>query len=258
MRHILMFFAVWFLLPTDVITRAEDLPGDKAVVVGLDYYYNHEFRNGKQYHYTWEDVDQTGYSKLGELVRGLGAKTVSIRGPASQKALADVDIYIIVDPDTPRETKEPHYILDQEIEAIVAWVKRGGVLVLLGNNKDQVEFEHFNKLAGRFGVTFNEDTRKNSMDRKKLLMHSFPDHPLFKNVKGLYIRGMSTLTVRQPAKEIYNFQGDGIMAVCRAGKGSVFALGDPWCYNEYIDREDNRQCVTNLFEWLIGTVGEGD
>lgn len=250
---LLTLLVVWFLLPTVNAVIADDSARDIKAVVGLDYYYNHEIRAGKQFHYTWEDTEQTGYSKLGELLRSLGAKTVSVRESASEKSLRDVDVYIIVDPDTPRETKNPHYIEDKEIDAIVDWVSRGGVLVLLGNNEDQAEFGHFNKLAGRFGITFNEDTRKNSIDRKKLLMHSFPDHPCFENVEGLYIRGICTLKVEKPAEEIYNFQGDSIMAVCRCGKGMVFAVGDPWCYNEYINHADNRQCVANLFKWLIGT-----
>ena len=252
-KQLLALSAFCLLLPAAVPTSADDLTDNKKVVVGLDNYYNHEIQNGKQYHYTWEDTSQNGYSKLGELIRGLGAKTVSIRGPASQKALAGMDVYIIVDPDTPQETKNPHYLQDKEIEAIIVWVNRGGTLVLLGNDKNQAEFKHFNKLAGRFGITFNEETRKNSMDRKKLLMHSFPDHPFFTNVKNLHIVGMCTLRVEKPAEEVYNFQGDSIMAVCRCGKGKVFALGDPWCYNEYIDHADNRQCVTNLSKWLIGT-----
>ena len=31
----------------------------------------------------------------------------------------------------------------------------------------------------------------------------------------------------------------------------VFALGDPWIYNEYIDHKDNRAVATNLFRQLL-------
>jgi unsaturated rhamnogalacturonyl hydrolase len=41
------------------------------------------------------------------------------------------------------------------------------------------------------------------------------------------------------------------MAVCSHGKGMVFALGDPWGYNEYIDAFDNRVGLTNVFRWLL-------
>lgn len=36
-----------------------------------------------------------------------------------------------------------------------------------------------------------------------------------------------------------------------AGKGAVFALGDPWIYNEYIDTKDNRRLVTAVFRHLL-------
>ena len=224
----------------------------EKVTVGLDRHYNHETRGGRPYHYAWEDTRASGYSQFGQLLRGLGAEITSVRNPASKQALAGVDIYIIVDPDTPKETKNPNYIEDEAIEAIVEWVHGGGVLVLLNNNEGETEFEHVNKLAGRFGITFNQDTRFGiHADPQKLQMHSFPDHPFFKGVEKLHMRSICTLTVKPPAKEVYNFQGDSIMALCQHGKGTVFALGDPWIYNEYIKFHDNIPCAKNVFGWLI-------
>jgi len=42
-----------------------------------------------------------------------------------------------------------------------------------------------------------------------------------------------------------------IMALVPVGKGFVFALGDPWLYNEYIGRKDNRQVADHLFRYLL-------
>ena len=48
------------------------------------------------------------------------------------------------------------------------------------------------------------------------------------------------------------------MAVAKVGKGTVFAVGDPWLYNEYTDgrrlpREyDNYKAAVDLTLWLIG------
>ena len=41
------------------------------------------------------------------------------------------------------------------------------------------------------------------------------------------------------------------MALAHSGKGLVFALGDPWIYNEYIGHKDNRRIATNLFRSLM-------
>ena len=224
----------------------------KKVVVALDRCYNHETRKGKPYHYAWEDTTSAGYSELQKLLQNLGAKTISLNKPASRETLAGVDIYMIVNPNTRDKVPDPMFIEDDAIEAIVAWVKAGGVLVLFNNDKAHAEFEHMNQLASRFGITFNQDVRFGlGADPKKLQMHSFPDHPFFRGVEKLHMRSICTLKVQAPAEVVYRFQGDNIMALCRLGKGTVFALGDPWGYNEYIGFFDNRKCLTNLFRWLI-------
>jgi len=47
------------------------------------------------------------------------------------------------------------------------------------------------------------------------------------------------------------------MASSQYGKGFVFAVGDPWLYNEYIDNRklpegfENKKAAENLFEWLL-------
>lgn len=50
------------------------------------------------------------------------------------------------------------------------------------------------------------------------------------------------------------------MAENSYGRGYVFAIGDPWIYNEYIDHDrlpesfDNRQAAENLADLLVGKV----
>jgi len=226
-------------------------------VVGLDRYYHHETRNGRPYHYAWEDTAPSGYSKLQELIEKLGAKTTSIAQPASAEMLANVDIYLLVTPGTPTDDPATRPLDDAARQAIVAWVKSGGVLVLLNNDKDHAEFANTNRLAQQFGITFHEDVRFGlKADPKRLQMHSFPDHPFFQGVSKLHMRSVCTLSVRPPAEVVYRFQGDEIMALCRYGQGTVFALGDPWGYNEYIDFFDNRTALSNVFRELLARTGK--
>jgi unsaturated rhamnogalacturonyl hydrolase len=48
-----------------------------------------------------------------------------------------------------------------------------------------------------------------------------------------------------------------IIAYARVGKGGVFAVGDPWLYNEYIEHRklpaeyENDKAAENLFRWLL-------
>jgi hypothetical protein len=233
-------------------TLEAELDAAGRPVVALDRYYNHETRDGRPYHYAWEDTTPAGYSELEKLIQGLGAKTISIDRPASKESLAKVSLYMIVAPNTPEKVKQPNTIEPDAVEAIADWVRDGGVLVLFNNGKGYAEFEHMNQLAGRFGIRFNEDTRFGlDADPAKLQMHSFPDHPFFQGVKKLHMRSICTLAVEPPARTVYAFQGDNIMAVCAHGKGTVFALGDPWGYNEYIGAFDNRTGLANVFRWLL-------
>ena len=47
------------------------------------------------------------------------------------------------------------------------------------------------------------------------------------------------------------------MAVAKVGKGTVFAVGDPWIYNEYTDGRklpeeyQNFQAASDLAKWLL-------
>ena len=236
----------------------------KGKVVALDYFYNHELKKdatGKeyQYHYIWEDKENSGFSKLGNIIENFGATLYEIHNAPVKDELKNTSIYIIVDPDTPAETAQPNYIQENSIEEIANWVKDGGVLVLMGNDKGNSEFEHLNKLSERFGIHFNE-VSLNKVDGKNYDMGKFdlfPNHPLFEGIKKIYLKEISTFSLKEPAQSVLSRGDEIIMASSNYGKGFVFAVGDPWLYNEYIDHrklpEDfqNYKAAENLFNWLL-------
>ena len=173
--------------------------------------------------------------------------------------MGKLDIYIIVDPDTPKETKKPNFIESDGRKTISDWVSNGGILVLLANDSLNCEFTHLNLLAERFGIHFNGDS-KNRVTGKNFDMgkiDKFPNHPIFKNVKKIYIKELSTLKLNGNAKPVLTDNDDTIMAISKFGKGYVFAVGDPWFYNEYIDNRklplgfENFKAAKNLFNWLF-------
>ena len=270
-KILFLLFLSWIVLSSSAKCKSNYFVkgNDSVKVVGLDYFFNHEFikdKNGKevQYHYIWEDTANSGYSELGDVIKGLGAKLGELHEAPTIKNLEDFSIYIIVDPDTPLETKHPNYIDSKSITNIVKWVKAGGVLVLFGNDKGNCEFEHLNMLAGKFGIHFNEDSR-NDVIGKNYDMGKFdnlPSIPLFSGVKKIYLKEISTLKISKPAKPVLIDKGDVIMASAKAGKGFVFAVGDPWIYNEYIDHRKlpadfhNKKAGENLFSWLLSKAKE--
>ena len=233
-------------------------------LVLLDCYYNSEWRkdstgNLVRYHYLWQDTTNSGYSQLAAIITKAGATVDTLCQAPTPDALERATIYIIVDPDTRQETQSPNYLEGPAIGVIANWVRSGGVLVLMGNDKGNAEFEHFNKLADRFGIHFKEDSRNKVVgdDFQTGSFEKFPEHPLFAQVRRIFIKEMSTLRVQKPAKAVFSDGGDDLMAFSRVGKGAVFAVGDPWFYNEYMDQRrlppgyDNAKAADNLFRWLL-------
>ncbi|HTR99042.1 MAG TPA: glycoside hydrolase family 28 protein, partial [Bacteroidota bacterium] len=213
-----------------------------------------------RYHYVWSDSADSGFSLLAGFVARAGFATDTLAHAPDSASLARAAVYLIVDPDTPRESPDPHTIAPGDAAAIAAWVRSGGVLLLMGNDRGNAEFVRLNALAGTFGITFNEDSRNRvtGKDYRAGTFDRFPDHPLFEGVGRIFMKEICTLSVREPAAALFTEGGDVIMAFARYGRGAVFAVGDPWFYNEYMDGRrlpagyDNPRAAVNLFTWLAG------
>jgi unsaturated rhamnogalacturonyl hydrolase len=253
-----------FLLAGNEIEIAKGLPFGKGRTVLLDYFFNSETKKDSTgqllpYHYKWEEMPNSGFSFWGNVFKTLGVTTAALREGPTAANLKQANIYIIVDPDTKEENEHPNFIEPQHVKAIADWVRAGGVLVLMGNDIGNTEFDHFNQLAKQFGIQFNKDSR-NRVPGNEFAMGSIiaPDrHPIFTTAKRLYLKEISTLSVAPPARPILQDKGDVIMAIAKLGRGTVFAVGDPWLYNEYVDGRklppefDNAKAARNLARWLI-------
>lgn len=219
----------------------------QAQVVAVDGFHNNESKAPD--HYQWDGVRQGGFSELGKVLKSLGAELKTVRERVTPATLSGVKVFIIVDPDTPAETADPKYIESSEIEAIDNWVRSGGRLVLLGNDKGNAEFEHLNQLAGKFGITFLEETYPKVQGKGILVAKGTT--PIFQNASEVYLVEVAPLKLAPGVDVVLEDHGTPIMAMAHPGRGMVFALGDPWVYNEYIDRKDNRTVAKNLFSDLL-------
>jgi unsaturated rhamnogalacturonyl hydrolase len=216
-------------------------------VVALDGFHNNESKMPD--HYQWDGKGDGSFSKFAEAWRAHGVETRTIRSRIDAKALEGVRLLIIVDPDTPDETADPKYIEDSEIDAIQKWVMGGGRLALLGNDKGHAEFTHFNKLASRFGIQFLEETFPKVSG--KAILEATGSDAIFEGGLKAYLVEVAPLRLTLPAQSMMKVDGTDIMALARVGSGMVFALGDPWLYDEYIERDDNVKIATNLFTLLM-------
>jgi unsaturated rhamnogalacturonyl hydrolase len=245
----------------DELKTAAD-QGNKTVM--LDYFFNNERRKDItgvpiRYHYTWEDRANSGFALWGHLFRQYGAHTDSLPVAPTAENLKKAAVYIIVDPDDDREVPDPHYLMPKEIGVIGDWVKTGGVLVLMSNDSANAEFEHFNVLAATFGIQFNfDDYHKVTGNNYAMGRFGIPGNDtIFRTAHKVYIKELSTLRLRSPARAHFTDDGHVIMAVARVGKGTVFAVGDPWFYNEYTDGRkltpdfENYNAARDLVQWLL-------
>jgi unsaturated rhamnogalacturonyl hydrolase len=229
-------------------------------VAGLDNWFNKETdaKTGKPFHYLWADTSLSGYSRWGDIFTARGARIRTI-GKPDPGTLSKINIYIIVDPDTTTETSSPNYIDPEDIKAISQWVENGGVLAVLGNDAPNCEFTHLNMLMKQFGMAFNHVTlhsvKGNDFDMGAC--SDLPDNSLFKGVTKIYIKEISDISLSGNAKSLLTEKGKVLMAENFYGKGYVFAVGDPWIYNEYIDHDrlpdsfNNRKAAENLTDILL-------
>ncbi len=256
------------LITTLFVCIFSTISAQKKVV--LDNFYNNEInsKTGKPFHYIWEDKALSGFSELGELFQAKGALISTLREKPAKKNLDTADVYIIVDPDTKLETANPNYMDNAAATVISNWVKNGGVLVMLANDGKNCELDSFNILAAKFGMKFNNDLLHPEKKAEAGMPRNYnscasinlPNHPLFKDVSKIFLKEISSITCTKPSKSVLEENKQVIMAEAKYGKGYVFAVGDPWLYNEYIDHAhltvdfENLKAAKNLVDLLLSKV----
>lgn len=261
-----------FILAASEMQIADSLARGRGLTVTLDNYYNHETRkdvtgHSEPFHYVWNDLAASGFSIWGNIWRFKGVKTATLNTAPTAQNLHGSSIYIIVDPDTRAETANPHYIEQAAIRDLTAWVKQGGVLVLMANDSGNCEFDHLNQLAAPFGIHFNGDSRNrvqgHQFEQGALDIES--GNPVFSGLSKVYIKELSSLTIKPGAHPALRTR-DGEVAAAWAtyGKGTVFAVGDPWLYNEYTDGRklpaayQNYAAAMHLTSWLINRARQNN
>jgi unsaturated rhamnogalacturonyl hydrolase len=253
-----------FLLAANEIEMLPTLSLGKGNSVLLDYYFNHETKKDITgalipFHYVWGELDNGGYSMFGNIFNKYGLQTKTLEGAPSLQSLKKAGIYIIVDPDTKKETEHPNYMGTGDINTIYNWVKSGGILMLFSNDSGNAEFTHFNKLAEKFGIHFNYDSKNHVLGNQYEMgaITIDPGNLIFKTARKVYIKEYSSLTIHSPATAVLKDGKTIVAAVARIGKGAVFAVGDPWFYNEYEDGRkipmefENYKAAEDLIKWLI-------
>jgi unsaturated rhamnogalacturonyl hydrolase len=242
-------------------------PG-KGHLVLLDSYFNNEIKmdqsgNLTRWHYKWEERGNNGFSMWGGQFMEAGFHLSTLYTQPTGISLAKASVFLIVDPDSEKENKTPNFIQPQEVETLSKWVKGGGVLVLMANDSANVELDHFNTLAGSFGIQFNKDSQGKVTDNQyEMGAISIPDrNAMFKTAKKVFIKEFSSLSCVKAGQSILKDRnGNAVVCVVKFGKGSVLLIGDPWLYNEYVDGRklpnayDNFKAGADIINWISAQI----
>ena len=254
-----------FIQAANEMEMVPTLSYGKGKTVLLDNFFNNEWRKDAtgtniRYHYLWDDRMNSGFATLGDIFHSYGVRTESLQTAPAARDLKNANIYIIVDPDTDKETTSPNYMTENYASVIANWVKGGGVLILMANDKGNADLEHTNLLASKFGVKYNEDNynlvQGDKFEQGAVMVPA--NNPVFKTAKKVYLKEVATLQVASPATPVLIKEGKNIVATAKYGKGSVFIVGDPWIYDEYADGRklpsdfENFKAAQDIVKWAIG------
>lgn len=238
----------------------EALGQGKTVMV--DAWFNSQTRKNaagqtELFHYKWDDDANPGFAFFGRAFQRYGMKLATMKTAPTLADLKGAEIFVMVSPDIPAKNPNPHYMDKASGDAIEAWVKEGGVLIIMQNDKTNSEFDHFNTMSERFGIHFNAVLR-NTVDNNNWPQGTVQipaNTGVFTYPHQAYLKEISTITISGPAKSILTDKGDVLMAVSKIGKGTVFAVVDPWIYNEYVDRRNKLPLEFDGFDAAVDLAG---
>ncbi len=253
-----------FLLASNEMEMLPTMPVGKNKTVLLDRYFNSEKRKDAggaldYWHYVWNERSHPGFYTLGSIFEKHGAKLSSLDFAPTAVNLSKASVYIIVDPDHTRDNPTPNYVTAKDVKAISDWVKAGGTLFLMANDSNNCDLKHFNLLSEAFGIKFTDKSlnmvKNDTYPQGEVLPGT--NNPVFKTTQKMFLKELSALAIKSPAKANTVKDGDVIIATANYGKGKVIAVGDPWLYNEYVDGRklpaeyENYKAAEDLAKWLL-------
>jgi unsaturated rhamnogalacturonyl hydrolase len=251
-----------FLLAGSEMEQAPTEAMGRGKTVLLDAWFNSQTRKNAMghtelFHYKWDDDANSGFAFFGRAFQRYGVTLATEKTAPTLADLSKAQIYVIASPDIPVRNPAPNYMDKASGGAIQAWVRAGGVLILMENDVTNSEFEHFNTMSERFGIHFNPVIR-NKVDGDKWEMATVMipvGTGVFEHPHKAYMKEICTIQVSGPAKAVVTDKGDVLMAVSKYGKGTVFAVVDPWVYNEYVDRRNRLPVDYDGFAAAIDLAG---
>ena len=256
-----------FLLAASEMETAQNAKLGRGRTVLVDGWFNSQQRTdafGQQvyFHYKWDTCDEPGYSLFGHIFRNYGAKTAELDAEPTAANLGNAQVYVIASPDNLDKNPHPHFANADDATQVAKWVKAGGVLMIMENDTSYADLDHFNVISDKFGIHFNSILRKHvigtNWDQGKIAIDG--TGPIFHRPHTIYVKDVCTISVSGPAHAVLTEGPDIFMATAKYGKGTVYAMVDPWLYNEYTDGRklptvyDNFAAGNELVRWVLEQI----
>jgi unsaturated rhamnogalacturonyl hydrolase len=216
------------------------------------------------FHYKEHDKSNSGYSFLAHIFHTYGVTTDTLTAAPTLQNLAHANIYVVVPPDVPIWNPKPHGIQPADVAQVAAWVKQGGVLAIFANDPLNADVVGLSRLAKPFGIEFQNVTRFHMLDGDPHDNGTIPvaaGGPIFQSAHTFFLKDTTDLALSGNAKSLLTYKGVNVLATAKYGKGTVFAVVDPWLYNEYTDGRklpysefDNYAGGWEVVRWLLHQV----
>ncbi|MGH9590815.1 MAG: glycoside hydrolase family 88/105 protein [Terracidiphilus sp.] len=256
-----------FILASTEIENVKNAKLGRGDTVMVDGWFNSQKRmdpTGHEiyFHYKWNEESDPGFSLWGHAFRNFGARTTALYAEPTVENLQPAQVYTIASPDNLDKNPQAHFANDTDAKEIAKWVKAGGVLAILENDTSFADLDHFNVVSEKFGIHFNSVLRMHVVGTDWAMGRFVIDgkDPIFHHPHTAYVKDVCTISVKPPAVPVYTHDGDVFMAVAKYGKGTVYAMVDPWFYNEYTNglklppEYDNYAAGVELAKWLLEQV----
>ena len=256
-----------FLLASSEVETAPNAKLGRGRTVLIDGWFNSQqridaFGQKVYFHYKWNAWDEPGYSLFGHIFRNFGADTDELEAEPTLAGLRKAQVYVIASPDNLDKNSRAHFANAEDAAQIASWVKSGGVLMIMENDTSFADLDHFNVISEKFGIHFNSVLRKHVIgtdwDQGKIVIAG--NGPIFHHPHTIYVKDVCTISVSSPAHAVLTEGDDIFMATAKYGKGTVYAMVDPWLYNEYTDGRklpatfDNFAAGNELVRWILEQV----
>jgi unsaturated rhamnogalacturonyl hydrolase len=214
------------------------------------------------FHYKWNEESNPGYSLWGHAFRNFDARTTTLYAEPTYENLQPAQVFIIASPDNLDKNPQAHFANATDAKEIAKWVNAGGVLAIMENDTSFADLDHFNVVAEKFGMHFNSVLRMHVVGTDWSMGRFYIDGkgPIFHHPHTVYVKDVCTISVKPPAIPVYTHDKDIFMAVAKYGKGTVYAMVDPWFYNEYTNglklpaEYENYAAGVELAKWLLEQV----